>query len=62
LILQENNTFGASPLLLKGDMKIGVENVGEKYRCNVYGNEMTVTEVDGSTLVCCEQEVELIGL
>jgi desulfoferrodoxin-like iron-binding protein len=61
LILQGNNAFGAFPLLLKGGMKMGVKNVGEKYRCNVCGNEVTVTKVGGGTLVCCEQEMELIG-
>ena len=39
---------------------MGVNNVGEKYRCNVCGNEVTVTKVGGGTLVCCEQEMELI--
>jgi desulfoferrodoxin-like iron-binding protein len=40
---------------------MGVENVGEKHRCNVCGNEVTVTKVGGGTLVRCEQEMELIG-
>ena len=39
---------------------MGVENVGEKYQCNVCGNEVTVTKVGGGTLVCCEEEMELI--
>ena len=43
-----------------GGVKMGVKNVGEKYRCNVCGNEVTVTKVGGGTLVCCDQEMELI--
>lgn len=39
---------------------MGVKNVGEKYRCDVCGNEVTVTKVGGGTLVCCDQEMELI--
>ena len=39
---------------------MGVKNVGEKYRCTVCGNEVTVTKVGGGTLVCCDQEMELI--
>jgi len=40
---------------------MGVKNVGEKYRCNICGNEVVVTEVGGGTLVCCGEEMELIG-
>ena len=40
---------------------MGVTNVGERYRCNVCGNEVTVTNVGGGTLVCCEEEMELIS-
>ncbi len=40
---------------------MSVKNVGEKYRCNVCGNEVTVAKVGGGTLVCCGQEMELIG-
>lgn len=39
---------------------MAVKNVGEKYRCNVCGNEITVSEVGGGTLVCCEEEMENI--
>lgn len=39
---------------------MGVKNVGEKYRCNICGNEVVVTEVGGGTLVCCGEEMELI--
>jgi len=39
---------------------LAVKDVGEKYRCNVCGNEVTVTNVGGGTLVCCGQEMELL--
>ena len=32
--------------------------VGEKYRCNVCGNEVQVTKVGGGTLVCCGQKMQ----
>jgi len=38
-----------------------VKNVDEKYRCNVCGNEVTVTKVGGGVLVCCGQEMEMIS-
>ena len=39
---------------------MAVEKIGEKYRCNVCGNEVVVTEVGGGTLVCCGQDMEKI--
>ena len=39
---------------------MAVEKVGEKYRCNVCGNEVVVTEVGGGVLVCCGQDMEKI--
>ncbi len=39
---------------------MAVAKEGEKYRCNVCGNEVTVTKVGGGTLVCCDEEMELI--
>jgi superoxide reductase len=41
---------------------MAVEKVGEKYRCNVCGNEVIVTGVGGGTLVCCGQDMEKIEL
>jgi desulfoferrodoxin-like iron-binding protein len=32
-----------------------VENVGEKYRCEVCGNEVEVIKAGGGELVCCGQ-------
>jgi len=37
-----------------------VESIGEKYRCNICGNEITVTKVGGGTLVCCGEDMEKI--
>jgi desulfoferrodoxin-like iron-binding protein len=39
---------------------MAVKNVGEKYHCNVCGNEVVVETVGGGTLVCCNQEMELV--
>ena len=41
---------------------MAVEKVGEKYRCNVCGNEVVVTKVGGGTLVCCGQDMERMEL
>ena len=40
---------------------MAVEKTGEKYRCNICGNEVTVTKAGGGTLVCCGEEMEKIG-
>lgn len=40
---------------------MAVKNVNEKYRCNVCGNEVVVSKAGGGTLVCCGQDMELIG-
>ena len=37
---------------------MAVEKVGEKYRCNVCGNEVKVTKVGGGELVCCGEPME----
>ncbi len=39
---------------------MGVKKTGEKYRCNVCGNEVIVTKVGGGELVCCGQPMENI--
>ncbi|UCG36522.1 MAG: desulfoferrodoxin FeS4 iron-binding domain-containing protein [Candidatus Bathyarchaeota archaeon] len=39
---------------------MGVDKVGEKYRCNICGNEVEVTKAGGGVLVCCGQPMELI--
>ena len=39
---------------------MGVEKIGEKYRCNVCGNEVEVIVVGGGTLVCCGEDMEKI--
>jgi desulfoferrodoxin-like iron-binding protein len=45
----------------KEDEQMAVEEVGEQYRRNVCGNEVTATKVGGGTLVCCSQDMEQIG-
>ncbi len=40
---------------------MGVQEVNEKYVCNICGNEVVVTKVGGGTLVCCGQVMELIS-
>ncbi|HEX73892.1 MAG TPA: desulfoferrodoxin FeS4 iron-binding domain-containing protein [Dehalococcoidia bacterium] len=40
---------------------MAVEKVGEKYRCNVCGNEVTVTEAGGGILVCFGEDMEKIS-
>jgi desulfoferrodoxin-like iron-binding protein len=52
--------FEDSLFVKEVDAGLGVKKVGEKYRCNVCGNEVTVTKVGGGTLVCCGQSMELI--
>ena len=37
---------------------MAVEKVGEKYRCNICGNEVTVTAAGGGTLVCCGEDMK----
>ena len=39
---------------------MAVEKIGEKYRCNVCGNEVLVTKVGGGILVCCGEDMEKI--
>ncbi len=40
---------------------MAVEKVGEKYRCNVCGNEVTVTKVGGGELVYCQANFSVIS-
>jgi desulfoferrodoxin-like iron-binding protein len=44
----------------KGESIMTVEKEGEKYRCNICGNEVIVTKVGGGTLVCCGEDMEKI--
>ena len=41
---------------------MAVQAVGEKYRCNICKNEVTVTKVGSGALFCCGQEMELFGV
>lgn len=36
-----------------------VKKVGEKYVCEICGNEVKVTKVGGGELVCCGQPMKL---
>ena len=44
----------------RSSRRMAVEKVGEKYRCNICGNEVVVTLVGGGTLVCCGEDMEKI--
>jgi len=39
---------------------LAVSAVGEKYLCEICGNEVTVTKVGGGTLVCCGEDMVLV--
>ena len=39
---------------------MAVIDKGEKYLCNICGNEVIVTKVGGGVLVCCGEDMELI--
>ncbi len=39
-----------------------VEQAGERYRCNLCGNEVSVTRVGGGTLVCCGEDMEKLAV
>ena len=39
---------------------MGVSARGERYLCEICGNEVVVEKVGGGTLVCCGQEMTLI--
>ncbi|NOQ37730.1 desulfoferrodoxin FeS4 iron-binding domain-containing protein [archaeon] len=39
---------------------MATKDIGEKYRCNICGNEVEVTKVGGGTLVCCGEDMELL--
>ena len=43
-----------------GDDRMAVKKIGEKYKCNVCGNEVSVTNVGGGILVCCGEDMELL--
>jgi desulfoferrodoxin-like iron-binding protein len=39
---------------------MGVERIGEKYWCNICGNEVVATKAGGGTLVCCGEDMEKV--
>lgn len=40
---------------------MGVRRIGERFRCDVCGNEVVVSKVGGGTLVCCGEDMVLIS-
>ena len=38
-----------------------VKKVGERYLCNICGNEVEVTKAGGGELVCCGEPMELLS-
>lgn len=43
-----------------GELSMGVSAKGERYLCEICGNEVVVEVVGGGTLVCCGQDMTLI--
>lgn len=39
---------------------MAVHDIGEKYVCEICGNEVEVTTVGGGTLVCCGKDMTLV--
>ena len=39
---------------------MAVKKEGEKYKCNICGNEVVVTKAGGGALVCCGKPMQLI--
>jgi superoxide reductase len=39
---------------------MAVKAIGENYKCEICGNEVTITKVGGGTLVCCGQSMKKI--
>jgi desulfoferrodoxin-like iron-binding protein len=39
---------------------MAVKKAGENYKCNICGNEVTVTTAGGGELVCCGEPMELV--
>jgi len=40
---------------------MNVKKAGENYKCNICGNEVTVTKAGGGELVCCGEPMEKIS-
>jgi len=36
------------------------QKIGDQYRCNICGNEVTLTKAGGGVLVCCGEPMEKI--
>jgi desulfoferrodoxin-like iron-binding protein len=46
------------PMANQKEGNMAVKKVGDKFRCNICGNEVTLTKVGGGTLVCCGKPME----
>lgn len=44
-----------------GNLMAFVKGIGEKYRCEICGNEIEITAAGGGVLRCCDQPMVLIG-
>jgi hypothetical protein len=40
---------------------MAIEEVGKKYCCTIYINEVTITKTGGVTLVCCCEDMKQTG-
>jgi len=40
---------------------MAVKKIGERYRCDICGNEVTVTKAGGGTPVCCGEDMKKIN-
>ena len=56
-----SNFYNVTVLPRRGGEAVGVQEVNEKYRCNICGNEVVVTKVGGGTLVCCGEDMQIIS-
>lgn len=52
--------YYAGVIRVDEEIDMAVKKNGEKYKCNVCGNEVTVTKVGGGELVCCGKPMEKI--
>lgn len=55
------NCFETVKFEKRSEKFMGVFAKGERYLCEICGNEVVVEEVGGGTLVCCGQEMNLIN-
>jgi len=49
-----------SNLITLKEATMAVKKAGENYKCNICGNEVTVTVAGGGELVCCGEPMEMV--